>query len=121
MKPNYKLLQLPGYLFFAFLFIIESGCNNSNGPVGAKRLEGYSADAVNSILLSADSLRTFPFTSERADEIKKALQLPNPVLLYKDSMSNGQQLAQIIALNDPDFIRYVKDGNVTNYINFYFF
>ena len=106
-------------LFFILLasIITSISCDNSNESAAAKKLDGYSPDVIHSILLSTDSLRTFPFTSKRVDEIMKSLQLPNPVLLCKDSLNNNQQLAQIIALNEPSFIQYVKDENGKPYRN----
>ncbi|MBS1607841.1 MAG: hypothetical protein JSS70_03490 [Bacteroidetes bacterium] len=101
------------FIFLNILLLVLSGidlsCNNGNGTVTEKRLEGYPEDVLKSVLLSADSLRTFPFTEQRAEEIKKSLQQPTPVLLCKDSLSNNQQLAQIIALNEPEFIHYVRN------------
>ena len=115
MRQNYKQAGL-----FFLLFILVSAqpaCNNSGGTVSEKRLDGYSDDEIKSVLLSADSLRTFPFTEKRVDEIKKSLQLPTPVLLCKDSLNSNQQLAQIIALNEPAFIQYAKDEAGTPYRN----
>ena len=111
MKPNNKLLLWPACFLFVMMSLVTAGCHNSNGVGSAKRVGGYGSDALNSILVSLDSLRTFPFTSARTDEIKKALLLPTPVLLCRDSLNNDQQLAQIIALNDPAFTRFVKDSS----------
>lgn len=107
MRLNYK--QVKNNLILLILTAMYFSCNNSNGTVTEKRLEGYSDDAIKSILLSVDSLRTFPFTEKRVSDIKKSLQQPTPVLLCKDSLSSNQQLAQIIALNAPSFIQYIKN------------
>jgi hypothetical protein len=107
MRLNNGLVSLSASALI--LISINLSCNNSNGTVTEKRLEGYSEDVLKSVLLSTDSLRTFLFTEKRVDEIKKSLQQPTPVLLCKDSLNTDQQLAQIIALSDPTFIQYVKN------------
>lgn len=115
MKLNDRLIFF-GISLLIFISINLS-CNNSNGTVAEKRLEGYSEDVLKSVLLSADSLRNFPFTDKRVEEIEQSLQQPTPVLLCKDSLNSNQQLAQIIALNEPAFIQYVKNDANTPYRN----
>jgi hypothetical protein len=90
------------------LWSIAISCNTSTA-IKEKVLPGYSKDAVQSMLTSADSLRTFSFTEERVNEIKNALQQPLPVLLCKDTLNEQQQLAQIIALNNAAFTSNLKD------------
>ncbi len=94
-------------LLYLFIGCIGVSCNNN--PSLEKLHAGYDADAINSVLVSADSLKTFPFVEERVNEIKAALLNPRPVLLCKDSLSNDQSLAQIIALNDSAFTQFLKD------------
>lgn len=99
------------WLLFVALFLggqfLITACNN-NGPA-VTQLQGYDEDALNSVLTAIDSLNTFPFVQERVNEIKTALQQPRPVLLNKDTMSEQQQMAQLIALNDSSFTRFLRD------------
>ncbi len=81
-------------------------CNNNIKTV---ETNGYDKNAIESVLLSADSLNTFPFVEERVNKIKEALKQPKPVLLCTDSLNNQQSLAQIIALNDSAFTQFLKD------------
>lgn len=111
MKRNDKQLLSVKFLLASILFSVAISCNNSNGTVTEKRLQGYSEEAVNSILLAADSTRIFSFVEERIQAIKQSLLLPNPILLCNDSLNNDQQLAQIIALSEPSFVQYTKEAN----------
>ena len=70
---------------------------------------GYDKDAVQSVIAAADSLKTFDFVNTRVEEIKSALRLPMPVLLYRDSLNAQQQLAQAIALFDTVFTQSVRE------------
>jgi hypothetical protein len=90
------------YCCYILICCIIISCNSSHST--EKIYAGYGADAVNSVLIAADSLNTFPFVEERVNEIKAALKNPKPVLLCKDSLNNEQALAQIIALSDSVFI-----------------
>ena len=69
----------------------------------ATAVAGYDEDAIQSVIVNADSLKTFDFVNARVEEIKTALQQPIPVLLCRDSLNAAQQLAQIIALFDTVF------------------
>ena len=89
--------------------LIYFSCSNDKGP-GVTRFPPYDADALQSVLIAADSLKTFPFTTERVNEIKRALQQPVPVLLCQDSLNDQQKLAQIIALSDRGFTYYIRDS-----------
>lgn len=111
MKRINKILLSIIFLLAAILLITAISCNNSSGSVTEKRLEGYSAEAINSVLLATDSPQAFSFVRERIQTIKQSLILPNPVLLCKDSLNNDQQLAQIIALSEPSFVQYTKDAS----------
>jgi hypothetical protein len=94
-------------LFSVFFCCIIFACNN-NQP--AEKLHpGYDADAINAVLLDADSLKTFPFLEDRVTEIKNALKNPKPVILCKDSLNKEQSLAQIIALSDSAFSQFLID------------
>jgi len=106
MKQKNKL----SFFLLSLLLLAALACNNTNGSVTEKRLAGYPEEAINSVLITTDSSSQYPFVKERIGEIRKSLLLPNPVLLCKDSLSNDQQLAQIIALSEPSFIKYVKDA-----------
>src|SRR5262245_19762483 len=115
MKQSCRLL--PALLFLLTVVSMNYSCNNSNGSATVKRLHGYPYDAIQSVLLYIDSHRTFPFKEKRVDEIKQTLRLPTPVLLCKDSLGSKQQLAQIIALNDPSFVQYIKSESQVPYRN----
>jgi hypothetical protein len=104
MKPGKRISNLA---LFLLSLVFCNGCKTR-----IKKSEIIEVDkqaAINSILLDTDSLNTFPFVSERVNAIKQALQKPTPVLLCGDSLSAQQHLAQIIALNDSAFTRFVKD------------
>ena len=96
-----------GILFYFSACCIGISCNNNQSA--EKVHAGYDADAINSVLIAADSLVTFPFVLERVNEIKAALKNPRPVLLCKDSLNADQSLAQIIALNDSAFTQFLID------------
>ena len=108
MKLNFKYCFIGAVAVFILTSIIAA-CSNSKETEAREKLNGYSADVLESVLLSADSLRSFTFTEQRVEAIKQSLRQPTPVLLCQDSMGASQQLAQIIALNDPSFTRYVKN------------
>jgi predicted component of type VI protein secretion system len=59
-------------VFYIFILCVALACN-SNQPA-EKIHAGYDADAINSVLIAADSLNTFPFLNERVAEIKNADQ-----------------------------------------------
>jgi hypothetical protein len=92
---------------YVLLFGIAVSCNSTHST--EKIHAGYDDDAINSVLIAADSLNTFPFVEERVNEIKEALKNPKPVLLSKDKLDEQQLLAQIIALNDPAFTQFLID------------
>jgi hypothetical protein len=105
--PMMKQRRITLRLFYVFFCCIVFSCN-SNQP--AEKLHaGYDADAINSMLIDADSLNTFPFLEARVVEIKTALKNPRPVLLCKDSLNKEQSLAQLIALNDSAFTQFLID------------
>ena len=64
---------------------------------------------LESVITSADTLNTFPFVADRVSKIKEALKKPKPVLLYSDSASERQRLAELIALNDSMFTQFLFD------------
>jgi hypothetical protein len=105
--PMMRQRKKPLRLLYVFICCIAAACN-SNHPA-EKIHAGYDANAINSMLLDADSLNTFPFLEERVTEIKNALKNPRPVLLCKDSLDKGQSLAQLIALNDSSFTQFLID------------
>jgi hypothetical protein len=99
----------------AWLFFL-TGCN-TNSPVSLKTsITGYDKDVLNSVLTDPDSLRAMPFVEKRILAIKEALTNPLPVMLCQDSLGSNQQLAQLIALSDPDFTQYVR--NTSNQLPF---
>jgi hypothetical protein len=103
MRQRKKSLRVS----YIFILCVALACN-SNQP--AEKLHaGYDADVINSVLIAADSLNTFPFLEQRVTDIKNALKNPRPVLLFKDSLTNEQALAQIIALSDSAFTQFLID------------
>jgi hypothetical protein len=96
--------------FFTAIFcfsLINNGCNQSQSS--SANSNAYEKEALESVLAQTDSLNTFSFVKERVNRIKEALQQPRPVLLCGDSLSEGQSLAQLIALNDSGFTRLLVD------------
>jgi hypothetical protein len=89
-------------LLLLSLFLLS--CNNESN---VKELAGYDKDAIESVLLAADSLNTFPFVQERVNKIKESLSMPKPVLLCSDTLTQQQSLAQIIAVNDSAFTQFL--------------
>ena len=91
----------------AFLILIASvSCSNNSST---RTVQDYDEDVLQSVLLAADSLNTFPFVEQRVVLIKEALAQPRPVLLCTDSLSSQQKLAQLIALNDSVFTQFLRD------------
>ena len=103
MRQKTKLLSTRCLLFVALL----TGCDNNSTTVSKSTIPAYDKDVLNSIVVSADSLRTFPFVEQRVSVIKEALKNPLPVMLCQDSLNSNQQLAQLIALSDTGFTKYV--------------
>jgi hypothetical protein len=104
MRRDNRLFLCLVYFMVSFVIISCSG-NNTGDKMKLKKDE----DAFNSVLTSLDSFVTFPFVAERVSDIKKALQQPLPVLLSKDSLDANQKLAQLIAVNDSVFTKFLKD------------
>ena len=109
-------LRYAGFLLFLTAFVFGA-CKYPNHQSKEKKLGGYDSDALNSVLVSSDSLRTFPFLSDRTDAIRKALQQPRPVLLCRDSLGSDQQLAQLIALSDTLFTQNTRSEKGLPYRN----
>ena len=99
----------------ALLFVFSScfllSCNNNATSSGDANK--YDEDVLKSVIVDADTLKTFDFVNTRVEVIKKALQQPMPVLLCGDSLSSNQTLAQTIALSDVAFTKNTRD-NKTN-------
>jgi hypothetical protein len=104
MKPS--IINNHSIIYF---FIFWLACSCTNTQPAERSYPGYDANAINSVLASADSLTAFPFIEERIKEINEALKNPRPVLLCKDSLNQDQLLAQIIALNDSVFTQFLFD------------
>jgi hypothetical protein len=105
IQSNHLLINLNTGIVFMFGLLCFS-CTNKNT---FKNTYAYDRDAIESVLLAADSLSTFSFVEERVKKIKEALQQPKPVLLCSDSLTQQQSLAQIIALSDSAFTRFLFD------------
>ena len=101
-------VRIPCLLGIIFLLFVFDSCNTHSSSPAYTRLEGYDKDAMNSILVAADNLQTFPFVTERVKAIKESLINPLPVMLCQDSLNSDQKLAQLIALSDASFTQYVR-------------
>lgn len=99
-------MRFPAALFVCCLYCLAA-CKNPSPP-SATPVEAYDKDVLQSVLVQADSLKTFSFVNARVDLIKRALQQPTPVLLCQDSLDARQQLAQLIALYDTAFTKLVR-------------
>ncbi|MBK6610350.1 MAG: hypothetical protein IPG29_05390 [Sphingobacteriales bacterium] len=106
-------MELRNTIFFIFILVLllPWHCKQPS----ADKTEGTQpqnlttdSDVLNSIIANADSLRTFDFVNERVAEIKKALQQKTPVLLCKDTLSEAQKMAELIALSDENVLRYTR-------------
>lgn len=96
------------FFFFSSLLFFCS-CNNSSPASGD--LNKYDDDVLKSVIVDADTLKTYDFVTARVEKIKNALQQPVPVLLCGDSLNNNQNLAQTIALKDTGFTKNIRDLN----------
>jgi len=94
--------------FFCWIVLLFS-CADSNYNSTGTPVPGYNEDAVQSVVIATDSLKTFDFVHTRVEQIKAALLLPMPVLLYRDSLNAQQRLAQAIALFDTVFTQSVRE------------
>jgi hypothetical protein len=93
------------------LLVIFSACNPSNNN---KAEHKYDDDVLSSIVANTDSLKTFDFVLPKIEEIKKAMQLPTPILLCGDSLTGQQKQAQQIAIADVNFTKYCKNAKNNN-------
>ena len=94
--------------FFLFTILLFFSCTSN--PAAEKKIIDKDLNAATSILIDTDTATILPIVADRITEIKAALQLPQPILLCKDSLDPNQSLAQIIALSDADFTRFSKDS-----------
>ena len=104
-------MRVPVSLLFTLLIFL-SACNNHSDS--SSNVASYNDDVLKSVIVTADSLKTFDFVNDRVEEIKKALLQPTPVLLCGDSLNGNQKMAQIIALNDSGFTRSIRDIGTNN-------
>jgi hypothetical protein len=102
-----KEMKLFSIIPIAAIFLLQSCLNN---PTGTVTVQNYDANVLQSVITNADSLKTFDFVNARVEEIKKALAQPHPVLLCADSLSQQQQLAQLITLNDSAFTKNTRNA-----------
>jgi hypothetical protein len=106
--------HISSYLLFIhclFLFFILSPSCKTRNNNNSSALPSYDNDAINSVLMPADSLVIFPFLEERVNEIKQVLESSVPVLLCKDTLNDAQRSAQAIALTDSSFRQFFRDPN----------
>ena len=101
-------MKVKHIIYLGWMVVFFSCANNHHNNTGTP-VPGYDKDAVQSVIAAADSLKTFDFVNARVEEIKSALRLPMPVLLYRDSLNAQQQLAQAIALFDTVFTQSVRE------------
>lgn len=99
-------IKLPAYLFFVFIISCKGKDQKATTTASLKD----NPDVVSSKILTADSLRTFPFVLERVNRIETALRSGTPVLLLTDSINDLQQKAQQLAVRDGRFLFYSKDS-----------
>lgn len=108
MPTPLQMMKLKGSVFIIIMSVFVLSCNNNNSTVITKH-PGYDEDAVNSILIDVDSISTSSMAIRRAEKIKAVLQIGKPVLLCGDSLNDQQQMAQLLALNDTVFTRFLVD------------
>lgn len=94
--------------FFRIVFIIlistiGYSCNSTNTSNTTEE------DILQSIIMDADTLKTFPFVVNRVDAIKVALQQKIPILLCRDSLDEFQMQAQTIAIADSTFTESIRN------------
>lgn len=100
---NFRLLTLLiSTLFFAISCKQKDKTTTVAGIASDK-------DVLESTILPTDSLRTFPFVTERVNRIEEVLRGSIPVLLLSDSIDASQQKAQQVAVNNPQFMFYSRD------------
>lgn len=99
---NVKLTALS---LLMFPFLVSCLGKNESKKTALNEIK----DVVDSKILPPDSLRTFPFVTERVNRIETVLRSGTPVLLLTDSVSDVQQKAQQIAVTDPRFLKNSKD------------
>jgi hypothetical protein len=97
----------PIVLFLLSAIFFFSSCNNNSATSG--NANNYDDDVLKSIIVNADSLKTFNFVNARVEQIKTALQQSTPVLLCADSLNSNQKLAQTIALADTAFTKNIRN------------
>ena len=98
-------------LLFIFSIYFLFSCNNKTAS--PDNTNKYDDDVLKSVIINADTLKTFDFVNARVEAIKNALLQPMPVLLCGDSLNSNQRLAQTIALRDTTFLKNIGD-NKTN-------
>ena len=92
--------------FAAGVLLFLYSCKGNNSST----VKSDNSDAISSVITGGDSLRTFDFLSAHTADIKKAMQLSVPVLLYGDTLNASQQSAQNIALKDSGFIKFTRNS-----------
>jgi hypothetical protein len=94
------------HVAFFLLLTIFISCNSHKNSSNSES----DSDALQSVIMSTDSLKTFPFIEKRVEEIKQALQQPIPVLLCRDSLNESQKKAELIAIRDSAFTEKVRNA-----------
>jgi len=102
---NYYMRIAAFFLLSSIWFL--SSCNNNT--VSSDNTNKYDENVLKSVVINADSLKTFDFVNTRVEAIKNALLQPVPVLLCGDSLSSNQKQAQQIALQDANFTRSIRN------------
>lgn len=99
-------MRISAFFFISSIWFLFS-CNNNT--LSSKDINKYDDNILQSVIINADTLRTFDFVNARVEEIKKALQQPVPVLLCADSLDSARKQAQAIALGDVNFTKNIRD------------
>jgi hypothetical protein len=94
---------------FIAMLLLLSCMNKDNNSTAVASLKN-DKDVLESKIFSPDSLRTFPFVTDRVNKIETVLRSGIPVLLLSDSINEQQQRAQQLAVKDPAFLFFSKDS-----------
>lgn len=96
-------MRLFRIVFIILISALGYSCNSTNTSNTTEE------DILQSIIMDADTLKTFPFVVTRVDAIKVALQQKIPILLCRDSLNEFQMQAQTIAINDSIFTESIRN------------
>ncbi len=92
-----------------FSFICFCSCNDQTTNTKATAVAPYDDNVLKSVIAPDDSVQSADFIVAQQSKIQLALQQPTPVLLCQDTLTQQQQLAQLIALSDTVFTQAVRN------------